>query len=988
MEITLLLLVVGFILVSPFILIGVAVSHRKRLNRLEEEIHHYSGLVEELMRRPAQPTQSVEPVRPEMEKAPEAEPEPAPTAVPVIPAAVAKKSLGVESLEEPAYDEVIPKEPSLPEEPDFPGEIGDPMPTTGEKLRDFLRGIGMWPPESVAGHDREAILMKWWLPRIGGLLALLSALFFGVYVNQSTTPFIRCMELAATAVGITGLGWYLEKKLRTFGGVLVVTGLVMLYLASVAAYVLPAMRFIENPLVGALLQAVVLLVISVVGFLRRSEGIVLLAFHLGYLLGIFMAWEGLREGALIAAGLLFVAGALLSRMQLFRHLTWIIIPGSMLVVIAFPLLALLRTVEVPAGISVQVYLNLVMAGSIILYLLNGLGTGWRPKLLFSIGSSLALLGTGWFFREFDPDMLEWASLVLGCTLLAGSIAGWALRGCGFLAQLLFTKASFLIAVWAILHFAGDLRWMVLGIQTIVVALSARRAKAIALECVTWAVALVSVGYFVPVFLTNPEAGTLLWWLMVLYPGVIVLGLSIVLPAFQMPRFDYKEADRRLLYGALPFLAVWLWFRLFAATQAGNVGAPAPFLAVMYGMAAVSFIPWIARWISLMTSGILFVLASILFCSEPFSPVLLVLLLIPAVASLIWLTGKEKTWAILAENAVYVLSFVPVILWILQLLGDWSWTVALMPVLAIALSALGTLPRLRHAGAWAFLPFAVFYVSEGVRGSTQTAMLLTMAVGIGWLALPPLISRVSDGLGWAKRYSLWAVIGTVLLAILAIDFSNNHEHWLVWQCTLLGLSALLIVGTQIWKVPGYFLGAIVFGGTAMLRHAESMLSEPAAYIPWISEALISSGVIFALLLLWFFLKTNPWRLKEAKSQDQLDSLLSASVAVLFFLNSALTFHYHGLGWMSWYTPLLALTAFSMILLGLFRADPVFRKLGLLALALPLLRLFLVDVQDALYRIVAFAAAAIVLTVLGYLYSRLAAKLGDSEEEEEEEEEEVS
>lgn len=964
MEITLLLIVVGYILITPLVLIGVVVSQRKRLNRLEEETHHYSTLVERLMAQQAEAKRPVDLAQAgttEPTAAPE--PEPVPHPEPVRQEATPPEELRVEGLFEPEVPRPEPT-PPVPEEPVI---------TTGEQIRSFLRGIGMWPPESEAGLDREAVLMKWWLPRVGGLLALLSALFFGVYINQSTSPFIRCLELAGTAVGISALGWYLDRKMRTFGGVLVVTGLVMLYLASVAAYVLPAMRFIGNPLVGALVQAVVLLIISVVGFLRRSEGIVLLAFHLGYLLGIFMAWEGLREGALIAAGLLFIAGALLSRMSLFRHLVWVIIPGSMLVVIAFPLLALLRTVEVPGGTSVQIYVNAIMAGSIILYLLDGLGSGWRARLLFSIGSSLALLGTGWFFREFEPGRLEWASLFLGCTFLAGSIASWALRGCGFLAQLLFTKASFLIAVWAILHFAGDLRWMVLSIQALVVALSARRAKAVAMECVTWAVALASVGYYLPVFIPGPEAGTFIWWLMVLYPGVLVMGLSIVLPAFKMPDFDYKEADRRILYGALPFLAVWLWFRLFAATQGGNLDAPAPFIAVMYGMAALSFIPGIARWMGLLTASLLYVLASALYCSEPFSPVLLALLIVPAAGGLFWLTQRQSTGWILAENAVYVLSLVPAVLWILQLLGGWNGAVAVMPVLAIGVSALGLIPRLRHAGAWAFLPFLVLYVSQGVRDTSHLFMLIALTIGLGWLALPVLFSRIREGLGWANAYSFWAIIGTGLLALLAVDFSNSHEHWLLWQCVLTGVAAILIVGTHVWKVPGYFLGALIFGGTAAIRHAEAMLSEPAAYIPWISEALISAGTLFALILLWFFLKANPWQLKSPGSQKNLNGLLSAGAAVLFFANSALTFHYHGLGWMSWYTPILAVTAFAMILLGLFRADAVFRQLGLVALAVPLVRLFLVDVQDALYRIIAFAAAAVLLTVLGYLYHRLSSRL---------------
>ena len=78
-------------------------------------------------------------------------------------------------------------------------------------------------------------------------------------------------------------------------------------------------------------------------------------------------------------------------------------------------------------------------------------------------------------------------------------------------------------------------------------------------------------------------------------------------------------------------------------------------------------------------------------------------------------------------------------------------------------------------------------------------------------------------------------------------------------------------------------------------------------------------------------------------------------------------------MNWYTPILAITAFVMILLGLFLRDSVFRRLGLVALLFPLVRLFLVDVQDVLYRVIAFTAAAILLTLLGYMYHRLSSRL---------------
>jgi len=191
--------------------------------------------------------------------------------------------------------------------------------------------------------------------------------------------------------------------------------------------------------------------------------------------------------------------------------------------------------------------------------------------------------------------------------------------------------------------------------------------------------------------------------------------------------------------------------------------------------------------------------------------------------------------------------------------------------------------------------------------------------------------------------------------------------------------LLLAAAWRFPVPGYFTGALLFAGTAFARHFQAMLGEAASYAPWISEAFASAGLLYAITLLGFFLRPRPWAGASPFLARRADAILAAVWALLFFLNSVLTFRYEPLGWGPWYTPLLAISAFILILLGLFRADPVFRRLGLASLAVPLVRLFLVDIQDALHRIIAFAAAAALLALLGYLYHRLAARLGQREEQ---------
>src|SRR5690606_15318599 len=115
----------------------------------------------------------------------------------------------------------------------------------------FLQSIGMWPPKRE-GADREVLLLQWWLPRIGGLLAVLAALFFGAYVNQNANPLIRWLELAGSAVGISVLGLFFERKQQSFGSVLFVTGLVLCYLATVAAYALEPVKILHSPALGAI----------------------------------------------------------------------------------------------------------------------------------------------------------------------------------------------------------------------------------------------------------------------------------------------------------------------------------------------------------------------------------------------------------------------------------------------------------------------------------------------------------------------------------------------------------------------------------------------------------------------------------------------------------------------------------------------------------------------------------------------------------------
>jgi len=841
-------------------------------------------------------------------------------------------------------------------------------------IGEFLRNVGMWPPAAEAGLTRETVLMQWWLPRVGGLMALLTALFFGVYINQSTSPLVKCLELLVVSLALCGLGYYTERHFKTFGSVLLVTGMIMLYLTSVAAYVLPATKVISNPLTGSAIQAMVLIGICVVGMWRRSTAIVLMTYHFGYFLAIFMAWEGLREGALIAGGLLFMGGWAMIRRELFRHLPWVVIPGTFLTVLAFPLLVQFRGTLFPGDVPVQVYLNVALAGIVLQYFLGELGTGLRARLLLSLGTSLTIFSVFLFYREIYPQQLQWAVLIIGCNMLAGSLAGWFRRGSGYLMQLLFLKATFLIGTWAILHFAGDLRWMVLALETLMVAVAARRARVLAMELAVWAVALSSLFYFLPSLAHHDTTVfSFLWWMVAAYPALLILAFAHLLDGFPKWEFSLQDIAPRTLYGVLPVLSCAIWYSFFKHTANRPFDMPLPFLVAVYGFAGMVILPVFSRWLLMETAALGYVAACAIYCSAPFSVWILIGIVIAGISGLLWLTRHDNPASCLGENAIYVLARVPVFLWLLQVLDGWPGKAVAMQIAAMLVLFSGLIKRLRDSSAWFFLPMLVFLVSEQPDPQAGLWSTAGLACGLAVLALPVLLSPVEENLGWARRAGLWSYIGTVLLWAYALRFGDREAPWLTGQLAFSVVAYLLLLGSWKWKVPGYFTGAILFVAIVALRHFTSVMGEVGAYPPWKSEALYSATMLYAFPLLWFFLKPQPFPFPKADLQRQFGMLCSGIGAMLIFFNSLLTFHYAELHLMNWYTPILAITAFVMILLGLFRADVMYRYLGLLALLIPLVRLFVVDVKDVLHRIIAFAAAAIVLTLLGYLYHRLAERL---------------
>ncbi|MEX0332336.1 MAG: hypothetical protein AB3N64_13025 [Puniceicoccaceae bacterium] len=952
------IVVLAHILLTPLVLVFVAVKQRRKIRNLEIAIDDLHERIESGARPEVAVVESAPVAKPDIgveKPLPAPAPEESKTPDPVMEGPLPAQPAAVPSFESPPEPEPV----SGPE----------PEPVTS-RIVEFLSSIGMWPPAAEENVSRETLLMQWWLPRIGGVLALLSALFFAVYINQTTSPVFKCIELLVVSLAIAGGGRFLEKRYQRFGGVVMVTGLVMLYLTSVAAYVLPATRVIEDPLVGSLVQAVVLALICGIGLMRRSGGIVLLAFAFGLFLSVFMAWEGLREGALIAAILLFAAGLLLAGKTNFRNTLWITTPGSFLVVLAFPALSFLKTVPVPGILSTNIFINIVFAAVAGSYFLGTLGKTLHARILQSVASSLALVSVFCFFRVFYPDSLEWAVLALGCNMLAFSLLAWGLRGCGFLAQLLFIKAVFLIGTWVVLHFAGDLRWMVLALQTVVVAITARKAGTIPMETVTAALAIASGVVYLEVFNGMPDFGTFVWWMAVLYPAVIVLALAYLLQGVQKGEFQLRDPSRNWFYLAVILTAIGFWILLAEYTRPLPVETSWLFVAVAYSMGVISLVPVLSRWMLLATASLAFVVACLLFMDEPFSLILLAAILVMSVTGIHFLSTSEKRSAVLGQHGIYLLAIPCIALWAFQAMQNWPGQGAVAFLMAVAILLLSVVPKLNLAGSWSFLPVIILLLTEKGSPDGLGYFYAALVAGLGWLAVPAVVGGTRINLGWGRLGKLWTVAASFLFWLFFREFGSYYDNWLGGQLLMAGLAILLMTGAKFFPVTGFYTGSLLFGGTLMAKHFLSVvdLAQPGL---WNSHVLLSYAAIIALLMVWYFLRATPVEgPAEARTFQHGASLVTG---LLLFINSVLTFHYNQLGLLDWYTPILAVTAFAIIIIGLLNVDRIYRIIGLLALLVPLGRLFIVDVQDVLHRIIAFAAAAVVLTVLGYLYHRLSERL---------------
>ena len=372
-------------------------------------------------------------------------------------------------------------------EPTSPPKQTPPkQPKSEFQWRPLLEKIKLWPP---TGENAEATIAAWWLTRIGLIIMIIAAVFFGVRIAENTPPELRLATLAAISVGVALLGSWLEKKLTAFGRLISAGGLGLGYFTAFAAYGVEATKVIDNPAVGFFVQTFAIGVVIVWSLWKRDEAIAAMAVLLGFVACWFSHHHDLDH--FVIAGLLFLAtgSGILLAMRLWM---WPYAVGTAGAWIGFLILGVSDWPRSGQAPSFEIMLGSLAFLTIILEAANFLTQQRLPadapvikarqlRWMAVINTTLAV-GVGWLaIRLAFPKIVERGQLDAFYLSFAGIFAGFtALRFWQkhpvALTETYFLKSSGLLALFVVAYFDGPTRWLSLSVQTLILLVAWRRSQ--------------------------------------------------------------------------------------------------------------------------------------------------------------------------------------------------------------------------------------------------------------------------------------------------------------------------------------------------------------------------------------------------------------------------------------------------------------------------------------------------------------------------------
>lgn len=901
--------------------------------------------------------------------------QPGPATAKPFPAVVAETQPAREGSSEPKVTPPPLKAVAKAQPPPLHGRSAIPTPSPSKPAKkrkdlfELFRGIGLWPPSRAEGSS-ELVLMQWWTPRIGGGLAILSIIFFAVYVAQGTPPWIKFLEMLVASFGVFGLGWYLSKKRPAIGNVLTATGLSMIYISSVAGYAVGPVKVVDNPILGALMQVAALVLNFGLGSWKKERAILVLALIFGYVSSLFAALEGFREAALISSLLVYLAGLFSYRRIGGLTLISLSLAGVYLPLGGFIAIELIKDAPVfPHFWSVIGFLILtvsVLPGCKLLMREPGfLAVAWN-RLYQSLNTSLAI-GSGFFFvAHFYPLGKTEFYGVLAVLFVLWSLVWFARDSRGIEFHLFFLKGSVLASLWFINYYHGDLRWMALGVQVVVLAASVHRCKSVWLEGIALLTWLVSFRYFSETDL-NQLTGSFLWAIQGAYMVVSVAGLGYLM-AYRASR----KAARRLLYSLPAVLLAGVAIKFAGESNIQGIDPPAIIALMSLAILLLALVPVVNSWLPIAAGGLVFLAGHLAFWLEPSGvSTLAVVLGITAVC----LVGFRKTKVSnrnIVETAVHAVWVITV----LYFLRAYEFR-SLYPVLIAAFSVLlflggySPLKRLPEVCALPLLFLLVFVPP----GEYPAAVLFIFAILVGLLAnVGVVFPRYRQFVLYSKSGDLlWWLLNALFLfwtnwvLVITLGLTNQLLLWV-------GLGAIFFVIWYVRALAISFVAALFCAAVPVVRIVDLWLNPPRGGFlegaPWAGQVLLAG---LMTMTLWLVFGGYTKFKSHARLSEKNQELLAWVSGLTAYLVYAAALDYPLLNWERLYTPLLGAFSIGLIVLGIVLKSRAYRFVAMLTFLVPLFRLFAYDIRETLFRIIAFAVLAVVLTVVGFLYQKFSSRI---------------
>tara|TARA_B110000008_G_scaffold275357_1_gene312656 strand:- start:4653 stop:7553 length:2901 start_codon:yes stop_codon:yes gene_type:complete len=836
----------------------------------------------------------------------------------------------------------------------------------------FLRRIGLWPPVREGG-SAELALIQWWTPRLAGALGILSITFFAVYVAQGTPPWVKFIEMIAISMSVFALGLFSCRRRPAFGNVLVATGLAMIYISCVAGYAVGPVKIVETPILGALMQLAALALNFGMGIWRKERGILVLAIIFGYFSSLFAALEGFREAALISSLLIYLAGLFSYRRIGGLTLASLSLAGVYLPLGGFVGINFIKDAPVyphfwPAMLFLLAAVSIMPAYQWRRLQSRVLEEKWN-RLYQSVNTSLAL-GLGYlFFNQFYPLQLPEFYGVTAIAFLTWSGLWFFRNSKGIEFHVFFLKGSALASLWFINELHGDLRWIALGIQVILLASSVHRSKSVWLEAIALLTWFVSFRYFAPELDSIESTGSFLWFIQLAYILLSIAGLGYLMAYSK----GEKLILRRILY-SIPALLLAISSIAFAIqSKMGGFDHPATVASMAALAAVIGFIPVVGKWIPIMVGSIVFIISHIIFWSDPAGIKTVSIVLAVSAGGILGTIRLHSKRRHAIETAIHLLWVLTTVIY-LKAFED----LAIYPIVMVCLCyilLLGGLSPAKRMAEVAAMPLLLLLLFEPQAIAYPPYILLLSALLIGILANAGIIQpRLKSFIRFQAKYATyWWVLNGLFLywTHWALQGSMTMTHqFLIW--TLLGA-----VYYALWQWRGELFSlvmALVFAAIPVIRIVDLWLNPMNGGLmdgaPWAGQVLVAG---LCSMLLWITLGACTKLLADQRLSSRAQELLAWVCGMTAFIVFAASFQYPLLNLDHLYTPLLAVFSIGLIVLGIVLKSRPYRYVAILSFVVPVYRLFACDIRETLYRIIAFAVLAIFLTLVAFLYQKFSSRI---------------